>query len=168
MTEVRQHGESTRSLSASERIKPLPYKMRDKDSVARMGYQPIKDGVLTIRLQNTRMKISHGLRKAFCRQAAEAGVTLHWIMAISAHKYLAEVTRYTSESHEPSERGDDSHCRLQMENLSKSFPIDSAASTPVWSPLSNSESQCYSPVVSSGGCLFGGLKEWVCAGNHTP
>jgi integrase len=37
----------------------------------------------------------HGLRKAMCRRLAEAGCTPHEIMAISGHKSLAEVTRYT-------------------------------------------------------------------------
>src|SRR5262249_9711818 len=37
----------------------------------------------------------HGLRKAFCRQGAELGLTPHQIMAISGHKNLTEVTRYT-------------------------------------------------------------------------
>jgi integrase len=38
----------------------------------------------------------HGLRKAFCRVAAEAGLTPHQIMSISGHRTLAEVTRYTA------------------------------------------------------------------------
>lgn len=37
----------------------------------------------------------HGLRKATCRRLAEAGCTANEIMAISGHKSLAEVTRYT-------------------------------------------------------------------------
>ena len=37
----------------------------------------------------------HGLRKAACRRLAEAGCTPHQIMAISGHKTLSEVTRYT-------------------------------------------------------------------------
>jgi len=37
----------------------------------------------------------HGLRKAACRRLAEAGCTAHEIMAISGHKSLAEVRRYT-------------------------------------------------------------------------
>ena len=37
----------------------------------------------------------HGLRKSTCRRLAEAGCTPHEIMAISGHKTLAEVTRYT-------------------------------------------------------------------------
>ncbi len=37
----------------------------------------------------------HGLRKAFCRIAAEAGWTPHQIAAISGHTTLKEVMRYT-------------------------------------------------------------------------
>ncbi|MBB4120205.1 tyrosine-type recombinase/integrase [Martelella radicis] len=37
----------------------------------------------------------HGLRKATCRRLAEAGCSPHEIMAISGHKSLSEVTRYT-------------------------------------------------------------------------
>jgi integrase len=37
---------------------------------------------------------SHGLRKAACRQLAEAGCTAHEIAAISGHATLAEVQRY--------------------------------------------------------------------------
>jgi integrase len=37
-----------------------------------------------------------GLRKAFCRVAAEAGLTPHQIMSITGHKTLTEVTRYTA------------------------------------------------------------------------
>jgi integrase len=39
---------------------------------------------------------AHGLRKAFCRVAAEADLTPHEIMALSGHKTLAEVMRYTA------------------------------------------------------------------------
>jgi len=38
---------------------------------------------------------AHGLRKANCRLLAEGGCTPHQIMAISGHKTLSEVTRYT-------------------------------------------------------------------------
>ncbi|HEY8595644.1 MAG TPA: tyrosine-type recombinase/integrase [Devosiaceae bacterium] len=41
---------------------------------------------------------AHGLRKAVCRRLAEAGCTPHEIMAISGHKTLSEVTRYTREA----------------------------------------------------------------------
>lgn len=37
----------------------------------------------------------HGLRNATCRCLAEAGCSAHEIMAISGHRSLAEVTRYT-------------------------------------------------------------------------
>jgi integrase len=39
---------------------------------------------------------AHGLRKAMCRRLAEAGCTPHEIMAISGHKTLAEIERYTA------------------------------------------------------------------------
>src|SRR5262249_5484363 len=41
---------------------------------------------------------AHGLRKAACRQLAEAGCTAPEIAAISGHKSLAEVTRYIEEA----------------------------------------------------------------------
>jgi integrase len=37
----------------------------------------------------------HGLRKAACRRLAEAGCTVHEIAAISGHKSLKEIERYT-------------------------------------------------------------------------
>jgi integrase len=37
----------------------------------------------------------HGLRKAACRRLAEAGCTEHEIAAISGHRTLEEVARYT-------------------------------------------------------------------------
>jgi integrase len=39
--------------------------------------------------------VPHGLRKAAARRLAEAGCTAHEIMAITGHKTLAEVQRYT-------------------------------------------------------------------------
>lgn len=39
---------------------------------------------------------SHGLRKAASRRLAEAGCTAHEIMAVTGHKTLKEVTRYTA------------------------------------------------------------------------
>lgn len=39
---------------------------------------------------------SHGLRKACARRLAEAGATPHEIMAVTGHKSLAEVERYTA------------------------------------------------------------------------
>jgi integrase len=41
---------------------------------------------------------AHGLRKAACRRLAEAGCTEHEIAAISGHKSLSEVARYTREA----------------------------------------------------------------------
>lgn len=38
---------------------------------------------------------AHGLRKAAARRLAEAGATVHQIMAVTGHKTLAEVARYT-------------------------------------------------------------------------
>lgn len=38
---------------------------------------------------------AHGLRKAKARQLAEAGCTVHEIMAITGHKTMSEVERYT-------------------------------------------------------------------------
>jgi len=39
--------------------------------------------------------VPHGLRKAACRRLAEAGCTPHQIQAISGHRSLSEVERYT-------------------------------------------------------------------------
>lgn len=39
---------------------------------------------------------AHGLRKAAARRLAEAGATAHEIMAITGHKTLSEVARYTT------------------------------------------------------------------------
>ncbi len=39
--------------------------------------------------------VTHGLRKAAARRLAEAGCTVHEIMAITGHKTLKEVERYT-------------------------------------------------------------------------
>jgi integrase len=39
--------------------------------------------------------VFHGLRKAACRRLAEVGCTSREIMAISGHKSLSEVERYT-------------------------------------------------------------------------
>jgi integrase len=41
---------------------------------------------------------AHGLRKAAARRLAEAGCTPHEIMAITGHKTLKEVERYTREA----------------------------------------------------------------------
>ena len=41
---------------------------------------------------------AHGLRKTFAKIAAEAGLTPHEIAALTGHRTLAEVTRYTAEA----------------------------------------------------------------------
>ncbi len=41
---------------------------------------------------------SHGLRKAIARRLAEAGATPHQIMAVTGHKTMAEVERYTRDA----------------------------------------------------------------------
>jgi integrase len=43
----------------------------------------------------------HGLRKAACRRLAEAGCTEKQIAAISGHRTLAEVARYTMAAEQP-------------------------------------------------------------------
>jgi integrase len=40
-------------------------------------------------------RTAHGLRKAACRRLAEAGASVHEIAAVSGHKSLAEIERYT-------------------------------------------------------------------------
>lgn len=40
--------------------------------------------------------VAHGLRKAACRRLAEAGCSAHEIAAISGHKSLTEIERYTA------------------------------------------------------------------------
>jgi hypothetical protein len=40
----------------------------------------------------------HGLKKGGLRRGAEAGMTAHELMAISGHKTLSEVQRYTSDA----------------------------------------------------------------------
>ena len=41
---------------------------------------------------------AHGLRKAAARRLAEAGCSVHEIMAITGHQSLKEVERYTREA----------------------------------------------------------------------
>jgi integrase len=40
---------------------------------------------------------AHGLRKAAARRLVEAGCTVHEVMAITGHRTLSEVQRYTRE-----------------------------------------------------------------------
>jgi hypothetical protein len=42
----------------------------------------------------------HGLKKGGMRRAADAGMTTHELMAISGHKTLSEVQRYTKGAEE--------------------------------------------------------------------
>ena len=44
---------------------------------------------------------AHGLRKAASRQLAETGATGHQIMAVTGHRTLKEVDRYTKAVHQP-------------------------------------------------------------------
>lgn len=44
--------------------------------------------------------VLHGLRKACCRRLAEAGATVHQIQAVSGHKTLTEVARYTKDANQ--------------------------------------------------------------------
>jgi integrase len=60
----------------------------------------------------------HGLRKAACRRLAEAGCTVHQIAAISGHKTLKEIERYT--------KGVDQR-RLAREALGSLLPCGVAA-----------------------------------------
>jgi integrase len=41
---------------------------------------------------------AHGLRKAACKRMADAGCTVHEIAAVSGHKSLKEIERYTREA----------------------------------------------------------------------
>jgi integrase len=71
--------------------------------VAQHG-KPFTPGGLTQRFKlwcreaGLRQCSMHGLRKAACRRLAEAGCTAHEIMAISGHKTLSEVERYTKDA----------------------------------------------------------------------
>lgn len=63
----------------------------------------------------------HGLRKAACRRLAEAGCTVHEIMAVSGHRSTYHVERYTmSVSWEKL-------ARRAMNNLVQAFPAAQAA-----------------------------------------
>jgi hypothetical protein len=45
--------------------------------------------------------VLHGLRKAAARRLAEAGATPHQIAAVTGHKTLSEIERYTREASQP-------------------------------------------------------------------
>ena len=59
--------------------------------------------------------VTHGLRKAAARRLAEAGATTHQIMAITGHKSLAEVERYTREA---AQRSNAAAAMLKLEGRS--------------------------------------------------
>lgn len=67
----------------------------------------------------------HGLRKATCRRLAEAGCTAHEIVAISDHRSLSEVTRYTTAASRSQRaqylRSDDRTKKVQRSNPSNRF-----------------------------------------------
>jgi integrase len=57
--------------------------------------------------------VLHGLRKAATRRLAEAGCTTLQIMAVTGHKTLAEVERYT-EAAQQAPRAKDAISRLPL------------------------------------------------------
>lgn len=68
--------------------------------------------------------VPHGLRKAAARRLAEAGCTPHEIMAVTGHKTLAEVERYTRAAGQ--ERLNESAMARQLANESvTTLPIQS-------------------------------------------
>ena len=78
---------------------------------------------------------AHGLRKACARRLAEAGATAHEIMAVTGHKTLAEVQRYTETAMREG-LADSAHAKLlsrpnreqTVVNLSHRFAIKSTKS----------------------------------------
>jgi integrase len=60
---------------------------------------------------------AHGLRKAACRRLAEAGCSANVIAAISGHKSLNEVQRYTAAADQLR------MARMGMEAMTKAFPM---------------------------------------------
>lgn len=78
---------------------------------------------------------AHGLRKACARRLAEAGATAHEIMAVTGHKTLAEVQRYTETAMREG-LADAAHAKLlsrpnreqTVVNLPQRFAIKSAKS----------------------------------------
>jgi integrase len=95
------------------------YTAQRRGDVICMGRQHIRDGVLSVRQQKTGAALAipvhhelqaildatpaglparcvfHGLRKAALTRLADAGCTVHEIAAISGHKTLKEIERYT-------------------------------------------------------------------------
>jgi integrase len=70
---------------------------------------------------------AHGLRKAAARRLAEAGCSASEIAAITGHKTLAEVERYTRAADQ--ERLARQAMRRQSENISGKPPADDVANT---------------------------------------
>lgn len=62
--------------------------------------------------------VLHGLRKAAARRLAEAGCSVHQIMAVTGHKTLEEVARYT-EAAQQEPRAKDAITRLALSTQSK-------------------------------------------------
>lgn len=60
---------------------------------------------------------AHGLRKAACRRLAEAGCSANVIAAISGHKSLNEVQRYTAAADQLR------MARMGMDAMTKAFPL---------------------------------------------
>jgi integrase len=60
---------------------------------------------------------AHGLRKAACRRLAEAGCSANVIAAISGHKSLNEVQRYTAAADQLR------MARMGMDAMTKAFPV---------------------------------------------
>lgn len=70
---------------------------------------------------------AHGLRKAAARRLAEAGCSASEIAAITGHKTLAEVERYTRAADQ--ERLARQAMQRQSENRSGKLPVDEVANT---------------------------------------
>jgi enterobacteria phage integrase len=70
---------------------------------------------------------AHGLRKAAARRLAEAGCSASEIMAITGHKTLAEVERYTRAAEQ--ERLARQAIKKQSENESGKLQLDKVANT---------------------------------------
>jgi hypothetical protein len=70
---------------------------------------------------------AHGLRKAAARRLAEAGCSANEIAAITGHKTLAEVERYTRAADQ--ERLARRAIQRQSENRSGKLPVEVVANT---------------------------------------
>jgi len=88
--------------------------------------RPIKRGALS-KLISAAVKaaglppecVAHGLRKAALRRLAEDGATSREMQAISGHKLLSEIERYTRQAdQQPWQRRRSTLCRTKIEHLS--------------------------------------------------